>query len=182
MGDAKKNLFSSHNRTDIHMNSQRLWQYAQNLYKSKTNRIPTLKIGSGDQLWSLTKKLSLIDNHVKKNSFFYWSFTGYINCTLGCSMSSYGKPIQIELNGISINFFGGLILLTLVIFVLFVYFVCYVYFLLLRILFLRVSEKECVLCMRVCMCVWEKERQRQRQRECFLYFLFKNPDFFVCFL
>lgn len=46
----------------------RLWQHEQNLHRFKPDRIPALRWGSGHRLPSLTKKLSLIDNHLQRKT------------------------------------------------------------------------------------------------------------------
>ena len=39
----KKTKPSKESRTQIHMNSQRLWQHAQSLHRTKTEEVPALK-------------------------------------------------------------------------------------------------------------------------------------------
>jgi hypothetical protein len=45
MEDFKEAVSSRHNRTDAHMNSQRLWQCAQGLHRSKSEGVPALRWG-----------------------------------------------------------------------------------------------------------------------------------------
>ena len=44
------------NRTQTHMNSQKLWQGARDLYRSKSSRVPALREGSGHNPLLLTKQ------------------------------------------------------------------------------------------------------------------------------
>ena len=60
MEDTKQAVSSRLNRTDAHVNSQRLWQDARGLHRFKPDGVPVLRGKSGHELPSLTKKLSTI--------------------------------------------------------------------------------------------------------------------------
>lgn len=78
--DSNKTMSSRHNKTDAHMNSQRLWQHAQGLHRFKPEGVPALRRGHGHGFLLLTKQLSSIDTLIKvKISFSQWSLTRYIN-------------------------------------------------------------------------------------------------------
>lgn len=66
--DTKEAASSSHNRMDIHMNSQRRWQYAQDLLRSKLDNVPVLRGGRGRGLLSLTKQLSPSNSHLQRET------------------------------------------------------------------------------------------------------------------
>jgi hypothetical protein len=52
MDDFKETALSRTNRTDAHMNSKRLWQYAQNLRKlSQTKSLPCKGRGIGTKFY-----------------------------------------------------------------------------------------------------------------------------------
>ena len=61
MDDIKKTLSSRHNRTNAHMNSQRLWQYTSPV-EVEARRGPGVRHGNGHELSSLTMKISC-DHH-----------------------------------------------------------------------------------------------------------------------
>jgi hypothetical protein len=70
MEDMKETRPSRHNRTDVHVNPQRLWQDAQGLCKckSKPDGISVLRKGNGHDLQSLTRKLSATDIHLQRKN------------------------------------------------------------------------------------------------------------------
>lgn len=57
-------------RTDVHMNSQRLWQRAQVLQRLKLSTVAALRWGSRPEHPALTKKLFVIDYPSKIKSLF----------------------------------------------------------------------------------------------------------------
>jgi hypothetical protein len=63
MNDFKEILSSRHNRTDRQMNSQTLWENAQDMCRFKPNGAPQLRVGNGHRLPLLTKKLLGTDTH-----------------------------------------------------------------------------------------------------------------------
>ena len=73
MEDTKETLFSRNNRTDTHMNSQRLWQHGLSLCWFKPYRGSVLRKRCGHMLSSLTKKLSPLDKYLqrKKSGLFF---------------------------------------------------------------------------------------------------------------
>lgn len=66
----KETVSSRHNRTNVHINSQRLRLLVQGLHKVKSYKVPVLKLGREHELPLLTKKLSLIDNYSLRNKQF----------------------------------------------------------------------------------------------------------------
>jgi hypothetical protein len=60
-GDFKETVSASYNRTGAHMNSQRLWQHAQDLHRVKPDRVPEQRGGSGHEISLLDKKLCFVD-------------------------------------------------------------------------------------------------------------------------
>lgn len=69
MDDTREAMSSKHNRTDTHMNSYGLRQHAEGLHRVKPDGVPALR-GQVTQLPSLTKRLSPIDNCLRKKSWF----------------------------------------------------------------------------------------------------------------
>lgn len=74
---------TGHNRTEVHVNSQRLWQHKHGLHNSRrqTRCVPSVsERGSWHGIPLLTKKLPAINSFCKKEILFsHWSLTGYIN-------------------------------------------------------------------------------------------------------
>lgn len=76
---------SRHTRADTHMNSQRLWQHAQDVHKFKSDRVSVLRgevEGKQTQGPTLTKKLSTVDTHWQreKSIFCLWVFFVFVSC------------------------------------------------------------------------------------------------------
>lgn len=67
MEDMTETRPSRHNRTDVHMNPQGLWQEAQDLpkFKFKADGVSVLRRGHGHDLQSLIMKLSATDIHLQ---------------------------------------------------------------------------------------------------------------------
>lgn len=75
-------LGNSHSRTNPHMNSQKLRQYVQALYKFNPDKVSALRRGSRHKIPPLTKKLFAVNTCWEgKISFLQWSVTGNINHT-----------------------------------------------------------------------------------------------------
>lgn len=55
-------------RTDVYMNSQRLWQNAQELYSFKPIRLQTLPLGSGHGVPFIIKKLFETDASLQRGN------------------------------------------------------------------------------------------------------------------
>lgn len=66
MDDTKEIVYSRHNRNGTSMNSQRLWQHVQGLHRFNSDMVLVLRGARGEDLSYLTKKLSLIDNHLQR--------------------------------------------------------------------------------------------------------------------
>ena len=65
----RNTVFQTH-KTDVHMSSQRLWQHAQSLHRSKPDGVPALRWRSTLRLTLLTKKLSVVvTNWQSENKF-----------------------------------------------------------------------------------------------------------------
>lgn len=99
--DTKEAASSRHNRMDIHMNSQRRWQYAQDLPRSKLDSVPVLRVGRGHGLPSLTKQLSPSDSHLQRETQFslmesHCVYKAHLKVS---SLSSRWWSMQNELNG-----------------------------------------------------------------------------------
>ena len=69
MEDMKEQRPSEHSKTEVHVNSQRLWQHAQGLQRSVPEGSLELKEVETSPP-SLTQKLSLIDNNLQMKMQF----------------------------------------------------------------------------------------------------------------
>lgn len=83
MYDSKETKSSRHSRVDAGMNTQRPRQHTQVLYRFKSDKIPVLRRGSGQNVPPLTMKLVIIDACWEKNFFLLWSLTELIKHTQG---------------------------------------------------------------------------------------------------
>ena len=70
MDDSKEIVSFQYNRTDAHVDSQGLWEQAQDLHRFKPDSVPALRGEGGHRFPSYTKKPSAIDTHwQRKNQF-----------------------------------------------------------------------------------------------------------------
>lgn len=69
--NSKEKAFSRYNETDLHMNSQRVWQHMQELDKFRANKISAVEKGSGHKAPLLSRKPFVIDTHWKKEKFIF---------------------------------------------------------------------------------------------------------------
>ena len=69
------------NRTDAHMNSQRLWHHADSVYRSKPDGLLALRGRSGHELPSPRSYLQFTTAHKGKIGFLLWNLPGYTNHT-----------------------------------------------------------------------------------------------------
>lgn len=68
MDNTKETVSPKHNRTDAHLNAQRLWPHAQGLYRFKVDTVSAPRGRSGHDLPSLTKKIPPVDNYLQRKT------------------------------------------------------------------------------------------------------------------